>query len=498
VGGVTNADGLWGQIGVGLAVLDLLLVGVGVWYVLSHPREPRAMLAWILAFLLLPLVGVVLFFVISDPRLNRSRRRLARRRRELDPALWSKLRAHHAAFAAGKRWVDAPPRQRAFLELATRVNNAQPPTAGNALTIYHDRAREAAQALEDAIAGARHHVHLEYFIFKPDRSGRRIADLLGAQARAGVKCRLLVDHVGNLGWPASFEAALVAAGVEVAYFNPILPWRAGRRWSSRLNFRNHRKIAVIDGRVAFTGSQNVGDEYFGVAGPHGLWVDTHLRVAGPAVYELQETFLEDWHVATGGDLFEAAQFPDHPPDDAGASHVVQVIPSGPDYDAQIMHHLLLAAISAADRSVCIGSPYFVPDTAMVLTLEAAAFRGVRVRLLVPGTSDHRLALWAGRSYYRDLTAAGVEIRELVPRFLHSKLVLVDETWGMIGSANMDERSFRLNFEITAVLYDAGPVGELQREFDAMWARAGVVDGGGPRGQLEQLKLGLARLVSPLY
>ncbi len=480
-----------------LTALDLVLVAIGAYYVLSHPREPRAMLAWLLAFLLIPVLGVVLFFVISDPRLSRSRRRLARRRRELDPALWSKLRAYHEAFAARPHWEGEGTRRRAFHELATRVNNRQPPTAHNVLTIYHDRAAESAHALEVAIAGARHHVHLEYFIFRPDQSGQRIANLLAARAREGVRCRLLVDHVGNWGWPAGFAERLRDAGVEVAFFMPVLPWRARRRWSSRLNFRNHRKIAVIDGAVAFTGSQNVGDEYFGVAGPKGLWVDTHLRLAGPAVYELQETFIEDWHVATGEDLFEVAQFPD-PVNGPDATHVVQVIPSGPDYDAQIMHHLLLAAISAADASVCIATPYFVPDTAMVLTLEAAAYRGVDVRLLVPDSSDHRLALWAGRSYYRELAGAGVQIREFGPRFLHSKLVLVDHAWGLIGSANMDERSFRLNFEITTVLYDEGPVGELQGEFDDMWQGARVPDLTIPVGRLEQLRLGFARLVSPMY
>ncbi len=491
------SDGLWAHALALLTVLDAALVAFGTYYVLSHPREPRAMLAWLLTFLLIPFVGVGLFFVISDPRLNRSRRRLARRRRELNPALWSKLRAYHEAFAAQSPWGVDDGRRGTFLDLATRVNNRQPPTAHNALSIYHDRAADAARALEAAIAGARHHVHLEYFIFKPDQSGQRIADLLAAKAREGVRCRLLLDHVGNWGWPTGFAERLRGAGVEVAFFMPVLPWRARRRWSSRLNFRNHRKIAVIDGAVAFTGSQNVGDEYFGVAGPRGLWVDTHLRIAGPAVYELQETFVEDWHVATGEDLFEAAQFPD-PAGGPDARHVVQVIPSGPDYDAQIMHHLLLAAISAADSSVCIATPYFVPDTAMVLTLEAAAFRGVDVRLLVPDSSDHLLALWAGRSYYRELAAAGVRIAEFGPRFLHSKLVLVDETWGLIGSANMDERSFRLNFEITTVLYDEGPVGELQREFDGMWASARAVEGRTPAGRIEQLKLGFARLVSPMY
>jgi cardiolipin synthase len=476
-------------------VLDAVVVTIGVYYVLSHPREPRGMLAWILAFLLVPVAGVVAFFLSGDPRLTRSRRLLARQRARLNPALWSKLRAYHAIFASERRWKDGPARRQAFVELATRINNRQTPTAGNAVEIFHDRAAEAALALEEAIADARQHVHLEYFVFKADRSGRRIADCLCDKAVQGVRCRLLVDHVGSWGWPASFARRLREAGVEVAYFNPVLPWRASRRWSHRLNFRNHRKIAVIDGRIAFTGSQNIGDEYFGVHGPHGTWVDTHLRIRGPAVYELQETFIEDWHVATGDDLFDESQFPTH--ESQTDDHVVQVIPSGPDYDAQIMYHLLLAAISAASHSVCLATPYFVPDMTMVLTLEAASFRGVAVELLVPSDSDHRLALWAGRSYYRELMHAGIEVREFGPRFLHSKLVIVDREWAMISSANMDERSFRLNFEITTVLYDEAPVARMKREFDALWAQ-----GRRPRpdddGSLNKLKLGFARLVSPMY
>lgn len=478
-----------------LVAIDLAVVAVGVYYVLTHPREPRAMLAWILTFLLLPLFGVLLFFFLSDPKLNRRRRRFARRRQRLKPELWKKLHSFHRAYCP--KLANQLPELRKFVELATRVNNQQPPTSENAVTVFHNNARKVREQLQQTIANAKHHVHLEYFVFKADRSGELIAETLISKALQGVKCRLLIDHLGSWGWPTSFQQKLQSAGVEVAFFMPVLPWR-GHRWRMRLNFRNHRKIVIVDGVIAFTGSQNIGDEYFGFVPNASGWIDTHLRLTGPSVYELQETFMEDWHFATGEDLFAEVYFPPpqvHPKDD----QIVQIIPSGPDYDAQIMHHLLLAAISAADTSVCIATPYFVPDMTMVLTLEAAAYRGVNVKLLLPVKSDHRLALWAGRSYYRELNEAGIEIYEFEHNFLHSKLVIIDKNWGMVGSANMDERSFKLNFEITTVIYSQVPVRQLQREFDAMLQNSRRVDPTTkPRRFLNGLQLGFARLVSPLY
>ncbi len=269
-------------------------------------------------------------------------------------------------------------------------------------------------------------------------------------------------------------------------------------WYKRLNTRNHRKIAIVDGRYAFVGSQNVAREYFAPEGRRGYWIDTLLLLEGAAVYDLQETFIEDWHYATREDLFADVYFPPLNPPGVGEGRIVQVIPSGPDYDTQVMHHLLLAVISVARETVTIASPYFVPDTAMLLTLEAAALRGVRVSLLVPSRSDHRVALWAGRSYYPQLIAAGVAIHEFVPAFLHSKLVIVDGMWGLVGSANMDVRSFKLNLEITTVLFAAGDPARLQQEVERLMEQANRVDLPRHRPVTQQLLLGLARLVSPLY
>ena len=474
-------------------VVDGIMVVAGVFYLLTHPREPRAMLAWLMAFLLLPILGVLWFYLLSDPSLNRRRRRIAKHRQRLNPGLWSKLRAINSEYSPHKNVKHSGT---SFISLATRISELQPPVSGNMVSVYHDQADTVLERLLTVIAGAQHHIHLEYFTFRPDHSGTKVADALIRKSQQGVQCRLLVDYVGSFGWPNIFLSRLTQAGVKVVYFMPLVPWR-GRRWGLRFNFRNHRKIAIIDGHYGFVGSQNIGDEYFGLGPDFEHWIDTHLELKGPAVYQLQEIFIEDWHFACKEDLFADEYFPAAKP--LSTSQIVQIIASGPDSDAQIMHHLLLAAISTAEQSVCIVSPYFVPDTAMALTLEAAAYRGVQVTLLLPSDSDHRIALWVGRSYYPQLLEAGVDVYEFTHGFLHSKLIIIDNHWGLVGSANMDERSFRLNFEVTAVLYDAAPVKKLRFDFDAMvGVSQRITDQHKPDHALYKLKLGAARLLSPMY
>jgi len=280
------------------------------------------------------------------------------------------------------------------------------------------------------------------------------------------------------------------AGIEVVFFMPVLPWR-GRR---RINFRNHRKIAIIDGTVAFTGSQNIGDEYAGRDGRK--WRDTHMRVVGPAVHQMQEIFIEDWFYASrrsiGRDI--EAYFP--PPESTG-DHLVQVVPSGPDREVNVLHHLLLGAIASARQTVCIATPYFVPDQSMVLSLQSAAYRGVRVRLLIPSQTDHKIVLWAGRSFYNEIRRAGVEVYEYGQGMLHSKVIVVDDVCAVVGSANFDERSLRLNFELSMVLYEPRLAGLLFADFESLRAQARFIRVRKRFGVAESIKLGTARLISPL-
>jgi cardiolipin synthase len=472
-----------------VSILNYLGVIIAVLHILRHRREPRGMLAWILALLLLPVVGLMLFLLIGNMPVERKVRRRRRRRRLIEPALSQRTRE----LAAGHDALGAPqhdPQLSSLIRLASRVGETVV-TRGNSVAIYHD-AEAIFLALSLAIEEAVSHVNLEYYIFAPDETGLAVRDLLIKKARQGVEVRLLLDAVGCLGLPRSFVRPMKEAGVKVAFF---LPWGLSSRRLS-LNCRNHRKLVVVDGRVGFTGSQNIGDVYLGRKKKYGPWRDTHLRLRGPSVAQLQEIFAEDWHFAAGENLLADPYFPE--PVWEGEQSV-QIVASGPDRRRSVLHQLLFAALTDARHVVSVLTPYFVPDLPMVLALQSAALRGVHVRLLIPSRNNHRVVIWAGRSCYGDLIDSGVEVYEYEHALLHSKVVVVDDRWAMVGSANMDERSFRLNFEVTSLLYDVGLAQELHADFDALRHRARRItrEELAAWGYGEHLLLGLARLATPM-
>ena len=368
-----------------------------------------------------------------------------------------------------------------------------PAIGGNRVCLLTE-ANATYAALEQALRDAREHINLEYYVWRDDETGRAFGDLLCEKAAEGVECRLLLDAVGCWQLGRGFIRRLVDAGVRVAFFLPIHPFRLRKRWSVHL--RNHRKIAVVDGVTALVGSQNIGDEYRGRKKRLSPWFDTHMRIDGPAALFLQQVFAEDWYLAARERLDQGAYFP--APQSRGES-VVQVLPSGPDMGVNALGQVLFAAVSAARESVRMATPYFVPDAALRWALTYACYRGVRVRLVLPTRSDSQLALLAARSFYPELLNAGVEIHEYDAGVLHSKLVTVDERWGMLGSANMDARSFRLNFEITALIYDPGVVGEMVRYIDKYCEQARRVSQREvwQRGMVRQVGEGAARLFAPL-
>ncbi len=469
-------------------VLADVLVALAVVTVLRRPREPRAMVAWILVLILLPLVGLVLFWLMGEPRIERTRRRRHRRRSQIEHVFHRNARKYWGGHTPAPAAISDELTQ--LMRVATRIST-HPPTRGNQVELLFE-SEQSFHVVMEAIASARHHVHLEYYIFQPDETGAAVRDLLARKAAEGVQCRVLLDYIGCWSLSGGFLQPMEEAGVEVLFFMPVVPWRG--RW--RVNFRNHRKIVVVDGQVGFTGSQNIGDEYRGRRTKYGPWRDTQMRIIGPAVQHLQEVFIEDWFFAGGDDLVDEAYFP---PVEPASDQIVQVVPSGPDLPCLAMYQLFFAAIGIARRSVRVITPYFVPDTSMIVALQSAAHRGVRVQLMIPSRSDNRWVLWAGRSFYEELIATGVEILEYDHGMLHSKVMIVDESWAMVGSANMDERSFRLNFEVTAILYDAGLAGVLCADFAALESRCRRISGAlhGRGSIFESALLGLARMSSPL-
>ena len=465
----------WGLFGGWL----LYVVWLGGWIVLQK-REPVATLSWLLGLALLPYVGFLIYYLLGPQKIRRHRLRRARSRLQND-ALGHDLCA-----------TACSPDARELGALAKSATGFAPSTARDVRLLVDGAATY--DALIEAIGQARHHVHLEYYIYTPDHSGGALRDALIACARRGVKVRLLLDAIGSGKCSRAFLAPLVEAGGEVAWFHPTRFWRFwSRPW---LNMRTHRKIAVIDTRIGFTGGINITDDENDRL-RSDAYRDLHLRLEGDIVRSLQLVFAEDWLYATGqrgflDDIVQAL-----PPAEAGPISV-QALTSGPDGAWEPIHRLQVNLIHAARERVWLVTPYFVPGEAAMMALTSAALAGLEVRLLVPRLSDSRLVTLAARSYYDDLLAAGVKIHEYGPRMLHTKALLVDDGSAMLGSANFDHRSFRLNFEIALLFQDRGVGAELEALIAGELQTAPQVRDDRARPLLAtRLPESLARLMSPL-
>ena len=456
--------------------LAYLLV-LGGWIVLQK-REPVATLSWLLGLALLPYVGFLVYHVFGPQRIHRQRLRRARSRESM------------SANAALADPAHADAAELARLGVAT---TGLPPASAREVRLLVDGAAKYEALLAD-IAAATRHIHLEYYIWEPDRTGAALRDALAERARAGVQVRLLLDAIGAVR-ARHFFAPLIEAGGEVAWFHPMRFGHVWRRpWA---NLRTHRKIVVIDGRVAYTGGMNVSDEQDERV-REDAYRDLHLRLEGEVVRTLQLVFCEDWAYATGDRSFLSGVARDTPREPAAGPVRAQVLVSGPDSPWEAIHRLQVSAIQAAKRRVWLMTPYFVPGEAAMMALTSAAMAGLDVRLLVPRESDSKLVTLAARSYFGPLLVAGVKVYEYGPRMLHSKSLLVDDELVVIGSANFDHRSFRLNFEVAVLFDDRALASRIAALFEGELASAPRVHRGRHRPLLRvRLPEALARLMSPL-
>jgi cardiolipin synthase len=323
--------------------------------------------------------------------------------------------------------------------------------AGNQVRLLID-GTAAFAAIFAAIDQASAYVIVQFFIVRDDRLGRQLQDKLIAKAAQGVRVYFLYDSIGSFDLPRHYTRALSAAGVEVHAF------ATHRRFVNRfqLNFRNHRKIVVVDGERAFVGGLNVGVEYLGEKPPLAPWRDTHIELHGPVVAQVQYVFVEDWNWATRR-LPKLAM----PQRDTGADMHCQVVASGPADKQETCSLFFVEAINAARRRIWITTPYLVPDEAVFAALRLAVMRGVEVRILIPARPDHRMVFEASKLYAYDAVCAGIQVFRYQPGFVHQKVVLIDDSAAAIGSANLDNRSFRLNFEIMVLTVDPGFAAEVQ-------------------------------------
>ncbi len=461
----------------------LYIIALSVWIVLQK-RAPVSTMSWILALALVPGVGFLIYYFLGPQRMKKQRiRRLrsgvvARAPTDLDllrQAAASAPPALRELAALGMAACGLP------VSSATRVDLL----VGGTATF---------DAIFDAVRAARDHVHLEYYIYEPDQIGSALAALLIERAQAGVQVRLLIDALGSKRIGRKFLAPLRAAGVEVALFHEA---RIGRRLRPVINYRTHRKIVVCDGSVGFTGGVNITDAEDPRTRPDA-YHDVHLRVEGAAVRWLETTFIEDWAYATGRSPGELDALLKRLMPALPAGEIpVQFVTSGPDSPTEAIHRLHVEAIHDASQRAWLTTPYFVPGEPALMALTSAAMRGVDVRLLVPKRSDSAMVSAAARSYFDELIHAGVKVWEYKARMLHSKTLVVDDNCAMIGTANFDNRSFRLNYEVMAVVYGPTLVGPLAAQFETDLTASVQVSRQRNRSFWQKLGEAVARLFSPL-
>lgn len=443
----------------GVVVFVMALLGfLSAIQAVMTTRTSQGAVAWAITLVTWPFVAVPAYWILGRSRFHG----YVRLRRDSDVDILEDLNQARRALAPhivdlGDRYGEAR-----VLEQLSHMRF----TDGNDTRLLVN-GKATFEAIFESIDAATKYLLVEFFIINDDELGRTLKEKLIARANAGVDVYLLYDDVGSSRLTKSYVHELQSAGVHVTGM------KTTRGWQNRfqLNFRNHRKIVVVDGRVAYIGGHNVGDEYVG-KDPHLTpWRDTHMEISGPAVLAAQFAFVEDWNWAT--DTIPKVSWMPSPSTEGNRS--VLVIPSGPADEYETCGLFFTHAINSAKKRIWIATPYFVPDEGVVTALQLAAFRGVDVRILIPGLPDKPLIKLAALSYVRQVIEAGVKVYEYGEGFLHQKVVLVDDYSSAIGTANFDNRSFRLNFEITVLTIDEAFSGEVEKMLLDDFAKSQVID-----------------------
>jgi cardiolipin synthase A/B len=447
-------------------------------------RVPQSAMAWLLVIFFEPWIGLILYWFIGSHRLPRRRikehneilQRLETIHKRLD------AQPHIAQPQLGPRAMEA-------VKLAERLGY-MPIMDGNNVELIA-KTEDFIDRLVTDIDAAQHHVHLLFYIFANDSTGRRVAEALYRAVDRGIKCRVLADGVGSRPFFKHLGREMIARGVEL---HEALPVGIFRRKMARLDLRNHRKVAVIDGRMGYTGSQNIVDAGYGHKDL--AWYDLMVRLTGPIIMELQAVFISDWFFETAEVLDNEEFFPD--PRQSGEI-AVQTLPSGPSYPTENYQRMVVAAIHSAERHVTITSPYFVPDEAFLQAIQTAVLRGVNVEVIVPRRVDQKLVGAASRSYYDDLLDMGVTLYLYNEGLLHAKTMCIDDSISFIGSSNFDIRSFALNFEINLLFYGPHVADQLRAQHQKYIDKSFqlTAERWSKRPAIKKLFQNVAKLVSPL-
>lgn len=429
----------WGLLGIAL----LYIVGFfHILHALMNTRTSQGTIAWVVSLLFMPFLAIPLYWLLGRSKFEG----YVRARRGNDAEL--RKIAKDMSDSLKKFAIDLP--EEDFFERCAEELGGLPFTRGNRLNLLID-GDETFDEIFSALNRAEKYICVNFFIVKNDKIGKKFQQALINRANAGVKVYFLFDEIGSHKLSSTFLGELEDAGVECQSFG------ANRHWWSRLqlNFRNHRKILIVDGIEAYLGGLNVGDEYLGRSEEFGAWRDTHLYIQGPAVQSVQLVFLEDWFWACNEVPHLSWESNEQRED-----QITAIIPTGPADPIESWQMLVIEAANSSREKFWIASPYFVPDDGVIKALQLAAMRGVDVRVMLPERPDHILVWLSSYSYYEQAIPFGVKIYRFQDGFLHQKVMLIDQRMAAVGTANLDNRSFRLNFEITAFVSDTDFIQEV--------------------------------------
>jgi cardiolipin synthase len=449
---------------------------------LLENRNPVRSLSWVIVLILLPGLGIVLYLIIGQ---NYRKQKIISKKSVRHLNKLPKVELHPNEL----RELDLKEHHESLIRLLYK-NSDSPTYSNNKIEVLHD-GEATFQSMFEAIQSAKEHIHIEFFIFGDDRISNKLRELLITKAKAGVRVRMIYDYFGSFDLSAHYLRSLKHAG---AYVKPFLPLRLRLR-RSKINFRNHRKILIVDGKVGYTGGLNFADRYI-YGNTLGKWRDTFVRFEGAAVHGLQSLFLTDWYFVERKLITDHKYYPAPP---RYKENLVQIVSSGPDSDWESIMQGIAHAILTANKYVYIHTPYFVPTDVILNAVTIASMSGTDVRLMIPTRSDSRLSDACTFSYLGEILEAGVKVYQYTEGFLHSKAIVIDDFIAIIGSANLDERSFNQNFEVNAFIYEQQTARKLKQLFmedTKNCCRITLQDWNG-RKRTQKLKESFARLFSPI-
>lgn len=437
-------------------LVNIILSGIIVFF---ERRNPASSWAWLLVLFFVPVFGFLIYVIFGR---NSKREKMFADKEKYDSEVYYDYlltsKGYYEKITSQRRTIESGGDLTGYNDLNglahLNIITGNWMTDNNSVELFNDGVSKFNALIED-IRGAEKYIHMEYYIIRGDNLGRTIVSELEKRARDGVEVRLLYDGMGCARLPASFFDSLRAAGGYVAAFLPP--------FFVRINYRNHRKLCVIDGSIGYVGGFNIGDEYMGLVKRYGNWRDTHIRIKGDAVEQLQMRFVMDWNFTSKKHEVELTG--KYFPQSSDCGNVkMQIVSSGPDNKWKNIRNSYFKMINEAKSHIYISTPYFVPDDAIFEAIKVASLAGKDVRIIIPGNPDHFFVYWASMSYLGELLDAGVRCYQYENGFLHTKVISVDGLVSSVGTANMDVRSFGVNFEVNSFIFDREVAGRIERDF----------------------------------